>query len=372
MAHHLIERHRIERASEDWAAFAKFVDPPGEPDRTLDSVPGDVTMNFKLVRTWDLPLPFKLPNGKDKLRMWVIGMEGKPLTFPGPLVRLREGQTLHATTSTATGPHTIHWHGLEGSPMNDGVGKHSFEIRGSYTYQFTAREPGFYFYHCHRNTPLHFEMGLYGGLIVDPAQGPGFVRAHNPTGNPATEHVVPYQSEVIWVCGAHDYRWREFSHSHGLHQENALGELDPNDPELFTDVGGGLGDWKPSVFTVSGAVAKNASTVITDARAMGRAKVGQTTLVRLLNASYAIQEYRLGVDALVIAQDGRAYGVPPFDSYSQPYWIPAGKPFQLTSAMRYDILIKPTKVGNIPFQVDYWDWVASSLRGSARTQIVVT
>lgn len=372
MAHHLIERHRVERASEEWAAFAKFAAPPKEPDRTLDRVPGDVFVRRKLVTGYDMPLPYTLPDGKNKLRMWVIADPARAATFPSPAIRLRDGQTLHAEVSASKGPHTVHWHGLEGSPMNDGVGKHSFEIHGDYTYQFTAREPGFYFYHCHRNTPLHFEMGLYGGLIVDPIQGPGFVRAYNPTGNPATEHVVAYQSEVIWVCGAHDHRWRDYSHGFGLHQENALGELDPNDPNLFTDMGGGLGDWKPTVFTVSGAVAKNASTVITDPRAQGRAKVGQTTLVRLLNASYAIQEYRLGVDALVIAQDGRAYGVPPLGQYSEPFWIPAGKPFQLTTAMRYDILIKPTKVGNIPFQVDHWDWVASSLRGTARTQIVVS
>jgi FtsP/CotA-like multicopper oxidase with cupredoxin domain len=372
MAEHTIERHRIEKATPEWAAFAKFVDPPPEPGRTLDKVPGNVFFRRKLVRTYDMPLPYTLPNGKNKLRMWVIGDPDKPETFPAPLVRLREGQTAHIDTGTATGPHTIHWHGIEGTPMNDGVGKHSFEIHGNYTYQFTAREPGFYFYHCHRNTPLHFEMGLYGALIIDPAQGPGFVRAYNPTGNPATEHVVPYQSEIVWVCGAHDYRWRDYSHSHGLHKENLLGELDPNDPEAFTDMGGGLGDWKPSVFTVSGAVAKNASTVISDARAMGKAKVGQTVLVRLLNASYAIQEYTLGIDALVIAQDGHAYGVPPFGTYSEPFWIKAGKPFQLTSAMRYDLLIKPTAPGNIPFKVDYWDWVASSLRGTARTQIVVS
>jgi FtsP/CotA-like multicopper oxidase with cupredoxin domain len=227
-------------------------------------------------------------------------------------------------------------------------------------YQFTPREAGFYFYHCHRNTPLHFEMGLFGGLIVDPPQGPGFVRAYNPSGG----HVVRYDTEVVWVCSAHDHRWHELSHNH------ALGDLDPNDPDAFPR-DGILDDWRPTVFTISGAVARDGNTVITDRRAMGRARVGQTVLVRLLNASYAIQEYRIGADVLVVAQDGRPFGVPPFGSYSAPYVIPAGTPFRLTSAMRFDVLIRPTAPGSIPFQVDNRDWQDRVLRGRARTQIVV-
>ena len=200
--------------------------------------------------------------------------------------------------------------------MNDGVGKHSFEIHGHYTYQLTPRQPGLFFYHCHRNTPLHFEMGLFGALIVDPPQGQGFVSAYAP----ASGHVVRYDREVVWVCGAHDHRWHGFSHAH------ALGGTDPNDPASFT-TGGGLDDWKPTVFTVTGAVAKDGATAITDPRAQARASVGDTVLVRLLNASYAVQEYRIGADLLVIAEDGRALGVPPFGQYSEPFSIPAGQPF---------------------------------------------
>ena len=361
MAEHLIERHRITPGSHEATAYLKFIDPPPEPSRTLDRMPSDVFLRRSVGETLDVALPFRLPDGSKKIRMWVIGNPDGKRSFPSEAIRVRAGQNVHVETTTSKGPHTIHWHGIEGSPMNDGVGKHSFEIKDTYTYQFTPRESGSYFYHCHRNTPLHFELGLYGALIIDPPEGPGFVRAYAPD----RDHVVTYDREVIWVCSAHDHRWRAFSHDH------ALSAHDPNDPASFT-VGGGLGDWKPTVFSMSGAVAKDGNTPITDPRAQARVTVGETVLIRMLNASYAIQEYTLGVDALVIAEDGRPLGVPPYGQYSEQFVLPAGKPFQLTSAMRYDLLIKPTTPGVIPFVVDYWDWVAGVRRGRARTQIMVS
>ena len=74
---------------------------------------------------------------------------------------MRAGQSVRVATQTSIGPHTIHWHGIEGTPMNDGVGKHSFEIRGDYSYQFTPRGPGFSSTTATLGTPLHFEMGLW-------------------------------------------------------------------------------------------------------------------------------------------------------------------------------------------------------------------
>ena len=356
-----IHRHRLVRGSLDDRHFRKFVDPPREPGRTLDRVAPTVNWRMGLAENHDLPLPFRLPNGDRKLRMWAIKHAGRPTRFPADLLRVRAGQVVHARVEgAAKGEHTIHWHGIEPSPMNDGVGKHSFEIKGAYTYQLQPRDPGFFFYHCHVNTPLHFEMGLLGALIVDPARGPGWVAAQNPP-----DHLVAYDVERVWVVTAHDSRWHVLDNSHGL-----MHNQDANDPRSFSSTGI-LNDWRPDVFTVSGAVA-NGTTAITDPRAAVSARVGQTVLLRVLNAAYAIADISIGAPATVIAQDGRPFGVPPYGAYSSPRSLAAGEAFQLNTGQRYDVLVRPTAPATIPVAIDYLDWRGYGVRGRARTRITVT
>ena len=86
-------------------------------------------------------------------------------TYPGPTLRMPRSVLFHAETSgKGPPPHTIHWHGIEPTPLNDGVGHCSMEL-GHYTYQWQPNFMGFYFAHCHRNTMQHFEYGLYFAMI---------------------------------------------------------------------------------------------------------------------------------------------------------------------------------------------------------------
>ena len=89
--------------------------------------------------------------------------------FPAPTYRAPRGAICHNHTDCqGPPPHTIHWHGIEPTPMNDGVGHCSFEVQGSYIYQWQPNFIGTYFYHCHRNTMQHFEFGLAGIMPFHP------------------------------------------------------------------------------------------------------------------------------------------------------------------------------------------------------------
>jgi hypothetical protein len=180
--------------------------------------------------------------------------------YPAPTLRVPRGAVYHAEVGCqGPPPHTIHWHGIEPTPMNDGVGHCSFEVEGKYVYQWQPNFIGTYFYHCHRNTQQHFEFGLFGIMPFMPPdayfssiaqtnpngtvvlnntpigagrdgkfrtaanlaafpQFPGFIGG-DPVNGVATADplgqyrydphafTVPYDVEVIWVVDDRDSNW---------------------------------------------------------------------------------------------------------------------------------------------------------------------
>ena len=99
----------------------------------------------------------------------------EPATIPGPEIRIRQGDTLRATLHTRDGNigHTIHWHGLKLPWEMDGVPFITQEVTQgvptTYTYEWVAKESGTYWYHCHVEAPSHVDAGLFGALIIEPA-----------------------------------------------------------------------------------------------------------------------------------------------------------------------------------------------------------
>jgi len=140
-------------------AAAGFQNPPDTPHTVVLDL-----MHGERLDTWDNRnngMEFFLFRNPDS-----IGVTGDE--FPSATLRVPQGVVFHCETDgQGPPPHTIHWHGLEPTPMNDGVGHCSFEI-GHYTYQWQPQFIGTYFAHCHRNTMQHFEFGLYFLIIIEP------------------------------------------------------------------------------------------------------------------------------------------------------------------------------------------------------------
>ena len=97
-----------------------------------------------------------------------IGING---SAPGPLIRLREGQEVAIRVVNALDTDTsLHWHGLLVPFQYDGVPGVSFPgIRAgeAFTYRFTVRQSGTYWYHSHSGGQE--QEGLYGPIVIDPA-----------------------------------------------------------------------------------------------------------------------------------------------------------------------------------------------------------
>jgi hypothetical protein len=327
-------------------------------------------------------------------------------SYPATTIRVPRGHVFHGQAAGAPSPHTIHWHGIEPTPLNDGVGHCSMEF-GSYTFQWKPNFIGSYFYHCHRNTVQHFEFGLYGFLIIEPPdtftvnnvsrdpaavpifqpnaggyprrtaanlakfpQFPGFnsnpIASPDPAGVRPTDpqaFTVPYDVEALWVLDDIDSKWHNVF-APGDHTTFPSHGSIPGTNDLFHQNPGAGGffafnNYNPDYFVCTGQnfagavlgtgdaplapnllVPKELNSGVTGMQISINAQRGQTILVRALCAAYVPITITFPVDVVIIAFDGRALGVPPFNQYNHPFLLPKGTPYELSTARRFDALIR--------------------------------
>ena len=91
-------------------------------------------------------------------------------TVPGPVIRVRQGQTIHFTlVNDGLMPHSIDFHAAQ-VPWN--VDYQEVPVGKSFSFDWKANYPGVFMYHCGAPTVIyHMANGMYGAIIVDPAQG---------------------------------------------------------------------------------------------------------------------------------------------------------------------------------------------------------
>lgn len=260
--------------------------------------------------------------------------------FPSPAIRVTQGQIVHTVLTVGMmWMHTIHHHGIEPSTENDGVGHFSFDVyNGTYTYQWKPSSAGTYFYHCHTNTPLHAEMGLYGALIVDPKP-----LSTDPVGTKRAFTNGPiYDVEAIWACDEIDPAW----HTLGWAAGTCGGDV-------------GLNNLNPKYFVITGVDGKTSA--LTNPGVAVSMTLGQTLLVRYICAGFYPQKISFGgLTASVVASDGRPLPTP---------WSTTS--IEASSAERYDCIFKPTAKGTYTVSIQYLHWITGAVLGTAQTRIVV-
>jgi hypothetical protein len=395
--------------------------------QTWDNRPGGLF--FMTIRDGDLNSPF---NGGQ---------------FPAATIRVPRGVIFHAESQgKGPPPHTIHWHGLEPTPINDGVGHCSMEI-GQYIYQLQPNFIGTYFYHCHRNTVQHFEFGLYGLMIVEPPDAyfasigsvnedgevtlnsipvgacsdgrfrtaanlltlpaavqnrfPGFVGGDPIFGVGGANDVgvgdphaftVPYDVEALWVFDDRDSNWSDLA-SNAFDTFPIHGPNPGVDDNFRANVPGNgffaFNDFRPDYFFVTGvqvpaprggAASIPSGLVIPAALNSGRAgsqisvnaQVGQTILIRTLDAAYNNTRITFPVDAVIVGWGGRALGVPPFGRYNQAFVLPANTPIEISVARRFEALVRETGPVNSFATVEFLDTRGRDLNMTARIPFVIS
>jgi nitrite reductase (NO-forming) len=114
------------------------------------------------------------PNGT-QYATWGYRLHGddKVITgTPGPIIRARVGDVLRFTLTNPAGnsmPHNVDFHAVTGQ----GGGAADLTVAPGETATIEARllYPGIFMYHCAAgDVPLHIAEGMYGGILVDPAE----------------------------------------------------------------------------------------------------------------------------------------------------------------------------------------------------------
>ena len=95
-------------------------------------------------------------------------------SIPGPTLRVKQGsEVLVNVTNETEMDTTVHWHGLRLENRYDGVPHDTqapIPAGGKYTHRLTFPDAGLFWYHPHMREDYAQEMGLYGNVIVDPAE----------------------------------------------------------------------------------------------------------------------------------------------------------------------------------------------------------
>jgi hypothetical protein len=211
--------------------------------------------------------------------------------------------------------HTIHWHGQyvpgdsDGAP---GVSQEATASGGEYTYDFIAKKAGTLWYHCHVDTQFHVMQGLYGMMIVDPA-------------DEDLEHV---DTEYKMILGTMNRGIVEAIPGVPLHQHPATvcgvsGKADCQNPPL---------DTTPDVFTING---RSLPLTMDDPDTLYKIREGGSIRIRILNAGNTVETiHPHGQDMKVTHRDG--------NPLPEPFWVDT---LTIGPAERYDVIIYGTNPG---------------------------
>jgi FtsP/CotA-like multicopper oxidase with cupredoxin domain len=102
-------------------------------------------------------------------------------SIPGPTLRVREGSELVVGVQNEGDLEaTVHWHGLRLDNRYDGTHETQapIPVGGRFTYRIAFPDPGVYWYHPHIREDYGQELGLYGNIVVVPADPDYWPAAH--------------------------------------------------------------------------------------------------------------------------------------------------------------------------------------------------
>ena len=240
--------------------------------------PRDVTATYGLDKRGAQPLEPRIDNGVKvfDLETSVIRWQILPAVsvnayafngqIPGPTLRFTKGDRVRINvTNRLPETTTVHWHGLILPNVMDGpanITQKPIERGQVYRYEFTAVQAGSFLYPSHDHVDRQQSLGLYGALIIDPA---------DPADELAADHEYTIQLQEWLIREGLTY------------------------PAMPMDGG------QPNYFTINGRAFPSTDMI--------KMKVGETLKVRFIgsNNGFIHPMHIHGGPFVVVARDGEAF-----------------------------------------------------------------
>ncbi|MCT4581122.1 MAG: multicopper oxidase domain-containing protein [Flavobacteriales bacterium] len=268
-----------------------------------------------LISKIDVFKHFTLPDGNKIKLMGYTELIGSLIDLPAPTLIFNEGNSvrLDLWNLSQGPPHTIHLHGLDVNQQNDGVPMTSYSIAHDDTasYYFKAPHPGTYLYHCHVVSPIHVQAGMYGLIIVKPANG----------SNTTWDNGYSYDNEAAFLLSEIDTTW---------HHDTILNHTMEDKSTPLTYI--------PQYFLINGNASFGGTAVNYHAN--------ETTYLRFANIGNLGNQIVLpeALNAQIISSDGRPLPNPE-----------ANDTIIVLPGERYGVLIEPiTEFQNV-IQIEYFN-----------------
>jgi FtsP/CotA-like multicopper oxidase with cupredoxin domain len=102
-------------------------------------------------------------------------------SIPGPILKVKEGaEVVVKVENQGDMEGTVHWHGLRLENRYDGTHEtqQPIPVGESFSARVAVPDPGLYWYHPHIREDYGQEMGLYGNVLVEPADPDYWPSAH--------------------------------------------------------------------------------------------------------------------------------------------------------------------------------------------------
>ena len=156
---------------------------------------------------------------------------------PGPQIRVREGDRVRVVVKNELSESTaVHFHGVELPIDQDGVPfitQPPIRPGQTFTYEFTAPNPGSHMYHSHYNAAKQVGMGMLGAFIIEPKSKRAIENVDvdyvmilndgfhgytlNGKGFPATEPIVAKLGQKVRIRFMNEGMMIHPMHLHGMH-----------------------------------------------------------------------------------------------------------------------------------------------------------